>query len=100
MKSYRFHPDALAEFLAALDWYQGRWPAAADTLGAAVEVGIETIRRFPQASPPIVAVTIRARNLDTFGYSIVYFVEHDEVVILAIAHQRRRARYWLSRAQR
>lgn len=40
---------------------------------------------------------VRRRLLRRFPYSILYTVDRDEVVILALAHQKRRPAYWHSR---
>ena len=54
------------------------------------------IRQFPDAGSP--AGTSRRRVLvPRFPYAIVYRRDPDSVVILAVAHQRRRPGYWRGR---
>jgi mRNA-degrading endonuclease RelE of RelBE toxin-antitoxin system len=36
-------------------------------------------------------------RLHTFSYNLVYVVESDEIVILAVAHHKRRPGYWRGR---
>jgi len=46
---------------------------------------------------PIVQDDIRRRLIRRFPYSLLYRIDPDEVVILAVMHQRRHPSYWLSR---
>jgi plasmid stabilization system protein ParE len=40
---------------------------------------------------------VRHFPLRTFRYHVIYVVDGDEIVIVAVAHQRRRPRYWQHR---
>jgi plasmid stabilization system protein ParE len=99
VKAFRFHSDARAELEAAVDWYQARYAPAAEALLDAVEDAIATIRRLPLAWPAWPGRDdVRVKVL-IYRFSIVYMVREDEVVILAIAHHRRRPGYWLGRSR-
>jgi hypothetical protein len=50
-KALRLHPEAEQEYLAALAWYRGRSPLAAEEFAIAVREGIEKIRQAPQRWP-------------------------------------------------
>ncbi len=101
MKRYRFHPAALAEYQAAIDWYAERSLVAAAALGVLVERGIHEVRQHPLASPTWPGFEdIRRRTLRGYPYSIVYLVEPAEIVILGVAHHKRRPGYWLQRTGR
>ena len=98
MKPFRFADDARRELDAALEWYETRFTPGSSALLDAVENGIRRIQRHPRASPTMPGdLESRAMVLPRLGYSIVYREEDDEIVILAIAHQRRRAGYWAGR---
>ena len=45
------------------------------------------------------ALTSRVRTfrLRTFRYNVVYVIDGDEIVIVAVAHHRRRPGYWRGR---
>jgi hypothetical protein len=43
---------------------------------------------------------VRPRVLQRFPYSIIYLVERNEIVIVAVAHHKRRPGYWLDRLRR
>lgn len=101
MKPYRFHPAALADYQAAIDWYAERSLVAATGLAILVESGIQEVREHPLASPTWPGLeAIRRRILRSYPYSIIYLIEPVEIVILGVAHHKRRPGYWLQRAGR
>lgn len=61
---------------------------------------MQAIRERPAAWARWKGTDIRRRILRQFPYSIFYIVEDDNVVIIAIAHHKRRPGYWLPRLQR
>lgn len=40
---------------------------------------------------------VRQVGLRTFRYNVVYVVDEDEIIIVAVAHHRRRPSYWVGR---
>jgi plasmid stabilization system protein ParE len=56
------------------------------------------ISQFPELAPEISA-GVRKRLLRKFGYSLIYTIEKDRVLILAVAHYRRRPGYWIGRVR-
>ena len=46
------------------------------------------------------ATDVRVRLMQRYPYSLVYIVRDPKIVIIAVAHQRRRPGYWLSRTPR
>lgn len=97
MIGYRYHPEARAEYLAALTWYRGRAPEAARGLAAAVEDGLRTVRAKPLAWPTWRGGPVRRRILPRVPYSLFFVVHDDAVIVLAVAHHRRRPGYWAER---
>ena len=61
-------------------------------LTRAVENLAETASAWPEKEPGI-----RARVLDKYPYTLLYRVAADEVLIAAVAHQKRKPRYWRQR---
>ena len=98
MKTVRFHPEAEAEMIAAAQFYQER----ADGLGVRFLESVQTVVRhisnFPQSARVVRGRSIRGSVAKTFPYSVVYCVRSDEIVVLAVAHHRRRPGYWKTRA--
>lgn len=101
MKPYRFLAAALVEYDHATRWYLRRTLAAAEKFVDAVERAIVRIRTMPQAAPRWhgrdLGADVRRLPLASFPYLIVYAIENEGLVILAIAHGRRRPGYWLRR---
>ena len=93
----RFHPGASDDYDAAYAWYFTRGSGIADDF----EREIERCLRLIEASPlrwPRFDAERRRMIVRKFPYSIVYEIINDEVVILAVAHGRRRPYYWRGRA--
>ena len=100
MKPYRFHREARAEYRASLGWYAARSLDAADGFAEAIAQGIRGIRELPQAWPMWPGrPDVRTRVVRRYPYSIVYIVRGPNVVIIAVAHHRRRPGYWMDRVR-
>ena len=95
---HRFHPAALAEYTAAAVWYG--YDGAYRFTGA-VDHSVDEVCDLPNAWAFWPGRTdVRHHVLRRFPYSVIYLVEAAEVVILAVAHQKRRPGYWLPRLGR
>jgi plasmid stabilization system protein ParE len=100
VKKLRFHRAARPEYLDAVDWYGARSEEAALGFAELVEACLHEIPELPLAWPAWpMRNDIRVRTLQRYPYSIIYHLG-DEIVILAVAHQKRRPGYWLKRAPR
>ena len=98
---FRFHPAAEAEFNAAIDWYVARSTNAATDFAADVRNAVQLIVELPQAWPTWPGRDdLRVRVLRRFPFSVIYSVETETMVVVAVAHHRRRPGYWLGRAPR
>jgi plasmid stabilization system protein ParE len=98
VRPVRFLRAAQAEYRAALAWYAARSLDVADDFAAKVAAAVHEIRELPEAWPMWLGRPgLRGRVLRRFPYTIIYVVRAQRVVILAVAHQRRRPGYWLSR---
>jgi plasmid stabilization system protein ParE len=93
---YAFHPDAQAELEEASLFYESRMAGLGKSFAAEVERTISLVRDFPEAGSPV-GPTRRRVVVARFPYSIVYKQDPDKIVIVAIAHQRRRPGYWQRR---
>jgi toxin ParE1/3/4 len=92
----RYHEAAEEELLTEVGYLELR----ADGLGrlflSEVRRAEDLIAQFPESAPQIVP-GIRKRILRKFRYSLIYTIEKDGVLILAVAHHSRRPSYWLGR---
>ena len=96
MIAYSFHPEAAAEFEDASLFYESRMPGLGRSFAAEVERTIYLIREFPDAGS-LVGRERRRVVVARFPYSVVYQLGAKSIVIVAVAHQRRRPGYWRQR---
>lgn len=96
MIPYSFHPEADVELEEATLFYESRLVGLGKSFAAEVERTVSLIREFPDAGAKV-GVNRRRVLVDRFPYSIVYRRDPDSIVVVAVAHQRRRPRYWRSR---
>ena len=95
-KRVRIRSEAQEEINAAFDWYFKRNPEAADAFLTEIGASLEQIVSHPQLYPRYTRNT-RRRVLAVFPYSVI-FQEKDEVIlVVAVAHAKRRFGYWLKR---
>ena len=97
MIGYRFLSAAEEEMMAAALFYE----AAAVGLGSDflddVQQAIEGLREYPELGVEV-GIGSRRTLLHRFPFTLIYAVEADGILVLAIAHARRRPGYWQSRA--
>jgi toxin ParE1/3/4 len=93
----RLHPAARQELVDAADWYaaQAGQPVAQDFVADYDEVRSRAVE-----NPRIGALgPARTRKLlfRRFPFMLVYRIVADRLLIIAVAHQRRRPGYWRRR---
>lgn len=96
MRDLPFLPAAEAEFLGAIEHYEGEFPGLGADFILAVEAASRRIVSFPQHGRPYLGGTRRVL-LRRFPFSLVYLNEPGELLVLAVAHHRRRPGYWIDR---
>lgn len=99
--AHREHPDAVAEFDAAVRWYEEQEPGIGLALINRALQARQDISRWPHAAPTFAitedGTTLRTKAIRGYPYRVVYVVQSDAVLILAYAHERRHPGYWLQR---
>lgn len=80
----------------AYEWYEARVEGLGDELADSIEAGIRFITDFPLACP-LIHKNIRRLLVTRFPYVILYFVEADTVVVIAIFHCKRDPKVWKRR---
>ena len=96
MAELSFLPAAQADYEEALAWYQARSVRAADGFEAAVAQGVQRISDQPDFYA-LIDKRHRRCLLKHYPYSLLYRVEGSGVVVVAVAHSRRSAKYWKGR---
>jgi plasmid stabilization system protein ParE len=94
----RFHRLASQEYLRALRGYARRSTVAAQRFHDAIDQAVRRIAGSPQAWP-IFRPQFRWVRAGRFPYIVYYrVISHMDVLIVAVAHQRRRPGYWKRRS--
>ena len=99
MIPYRFLSPAEEEMTEAALFYD----AASSRLGSDflddVQVAIDRVRDYPQAGE-VIASGLRRTLLHRFPFNLIYAMEENIIVVVAVAHHGRRPGYWQSRVSR
>ena len=93
---YEFHPDALAEYEAAALYYAERDPAVAQRFVAAVEDAIDRILDSPTRWR-VLDEDVRRCLTRVFPYGVLYTIEPEFVLVVAVMHCSREPGYWRRR---
>ena len=93
---YEFHPEALEEYDAAALWYAEREPALALRFIDAVEDAIGRILEAPTRWR-VIEEDVRRCLTRVFPYGVLYTIEPDFVLIVAVMHCSRELGYWKQR---
>jgi toxin ParE1/3/4 len=88
--------EALEEAEAAARWYAERSATAAAAFTEEIDTAEAAIVGLPEAWPLFDHGT-RRYLLRRFPFSVVYRIEARRILIVAVAHARRRPGYWRSR---
>lgn len=96
MTEVRWHEAAQAELYDGLGFLELRTKGLGRRLLIEVRRTAARITEFPQIGTEI-RPGIRKLPLRTFRYSLVYAIDEQGVLILALAHGSRRLDYWVER---
>ncbi len=88
---------AADEFKEAIDWYRQRSVRASEGFRAKVAEAIRSAMTRPTSAGFLVGKRVRKVLLKPYSYGLIYFVHEDVLHVVAVAHNRRRPRYWQSR---
>ena len=97
------HPEARTELRRAALWYDQRRSGLGDEFVAGISGALDRIAEAPECFPPwpdtrATSPTIRKATIHRFPYAIAFERHEQHVLVLPIAHTKRRPLYWLTRA--
>lgn len=95
-KRLRILAQAQQEISEAFDWYFNRSHEAADAFLTEIGASLKQIASHPQLYPAFTKNT-RRRVLANYPYFIVFQEKEDIILVVAIAHAKRRPGYWRKR---
>ena len=88
--------EAREELREATQWYAERSAPVARRFVAAYRHARDLVAQSPERWPQLEG-DIRRVGFSKFPYSLLYVVEQDRVLVLAVKHDRRRPGYWRGR---
>ncbi|MBI1914150.1 MAG: type II toxin-antitoxin system RelE/ParE family toxin [Planctomycetes bacterium] len=92
-----FHRLASQEYLNALRWYARRSARVAQAFRDAVEQTVQRIAATPDQGSPF-RTRFRYFRTRRFPYLLYYLpLNSTQIVVMAVAHARRRPAYWVRR---
>jgi len=92
LKPLEFGPLAIREVRAARKWYEDISPDLASRFVQAFRKALDRIESSAEACPPYFHGT-RFAKVGRFPYVIVFFEFEDKLVVIAVAHVRRKPGY-------
>ena len=91
-----FLPIARAELDDAFNWYEKQAVGLGFEFLDAFDQALRLVVSFPE-SQPFVGKNIRRCLCNRFPYAVYYGIDDEKIIVIAVAHLRRRPDYWLGR---
>jgi toxin ParE1/3/4 len=91
-----FLDPAEEEMIEAALYYEDQAVGLGEHFVAEVQHAVQPIAEHPTSSK-IIKGAVRRRLLRRFPFGILYRIEKEEIVIVAVMHLRRRPGYWSDR---
>lgn len=94
--TYDFHPEARVEYREAAIFYDARRSGLGAAFTLEVETALQRILEAPERWR-MIEQDVRRCLTHTFPYGILYTIERESILIVAVMHLRRRPGYWHDR---
>lgn len=94
----RYLATAQAELRDAIIWYRVRSLAAARHFNEEVIIAEDLLRAHTRIGKRV-GKEARSLCVNDFPYSLIYLIESEEIIVVAVAHHSRRPDYWSNRLQ-
>jgi toxin ParE1/3/4 len=95
---FEFHPEARTEYLESIAYYEKRQVGLGARFASEVEGAIQRIVEAPHRWRSIEG-EIRRCLTHIFPYGVLYSIESDYVLVLAVMHHSRKPGYWRNRIE-
>lgn len=96
MTSFRILSEASEELEACVSYYNSQRSNLGTEFLVEFERTAERTLKLPNAAR-MVGQDVRSKPIHRFPFYVLYRFQEDEIAIVAVAHRRRRPRYWLER---
>ena len=97
---YRFHPAAAGEHLDNVAFYESRQAGLGGDYLAEFEAVLNHICTEPNFYPLDSEPDIHRAGMRRFPFHILYRITQRDILVLAVAHHRRRPAYWMGRIEK
>jgi toxin ParE1/3/4 len=94
--TYDFHPEARLEYSEAAVFYEARRSGLGAAFTLEIEAALQRILESPERWR-VIEQDVRRCLTHTFPYGILYTIEAESILIVAVMHLRRSPGYWRSR---
>ena len=94
--AYRFLSAAHEEVAEAIEHYNKVASDAAAAFLSDLDRAIDLLRVFPR-SGVTVEYGFRSFPLHQFPFTVIYAIDDNDIIIVAVAHQSRQPQYWINR---
>ena len=95
--TYRFHPEAEAELLDTVAYYEARKAGLGARYLAEFEQVLQQVCTSPHRYRVDYQPDVRRVRMQRFPFTIFYREAKGRIEVLAVAHHRRRPTYWTAR---
>ena len=98
--NYGFHRAAIAEHLDQVAFYESQLAGLGEDYLVEFDAVMARISAAPDRFALVAPPDIHKVALKRFPFHVIYRVEATRLIVLAVAHQRRRPSYWVGRIDR
>lgn len=92
----RFLSPAERELDEAYEYYESQISGLGNEFLDEIMISLSRIKKYPEGWPSFSDNTRRCLT-NRFPYGIIYLLDTNEIVIVAVAHLHRKPRYWKNR---
>ena len=99
MNGVVFDPDARAEFLAAVEYYEECQSGLGRCFRSAVKLALHDIESMPFRFR-VLHDPFRRCLISKFPYAIIFAIEPGFILVVALAHTKQKPGYWNDRVKK
>jgi plasmid stabilization system protein ParE len=96
VRRVRFLEPATAEIAEAIAYFDQQAGGLGDRFEREVENTVALIAEFPEIGSPLTK-RIRKFRVRKFKHKVIYALDAEEIIIIAVAHHKKRPGYWRKR---
>ena len=97
-KPIEYHFEAEAEIVESAEWYDQQKPGLGMEFLDEIDAAMAQIRSTPEAFGYLYA-DVRCHLVHRFPFGILYIIQAETIVIVAVMHLHREPEYWKHRVE-